>query len=83
MTTSSPRQSGRTRDAAVSAPGIAGIAFRAARMPLGRIGSPDQIADAAVVLAAADWQQITGRTFHANGGDFLYCGNRFQATDLR
>ncbi len=48
------------------------IAAWAARMPLGRIISPDEVADAAVFLAAAESQQITGQTIHVNGGDFLY-----------
>ena len=48
------------------------IAGRGARLPLGRIIAPDEIADAAVFLAAAQSQQITGQTIHVNGGDFLY-----------
>ena len=48
------------------------IAAAAARFPLGRLIRPEEIADAAVFLAADDSRQMTGQTLHVNGGSFLY-----------
>jgi len=39
-----------------------------ARTPLGRIGQPQDIAPAAVFLASADSEWITGQTLHISGG---------------
>jgi 3-oxoacyl-[acyl-carrier protein] reductase len=39
-----------------------------AQTPLGRIGQPDDIAPAAVYLASADSQWVTGETFYISGG---------------
>jgi 3-oxoacyl-[acyl-carrier protein] reductase len=40
--------------------------------PLGRLISPDEIADTAVFLASADSQPITGQTIHVNGGAMMF-----------
>lgn len=39
--------------------------------PLGRLVTPDEIADAVVFLASGDASQITGQTVHVNGGAFM------------
>ena len=39
-----------------------------AQIPLGRLGSPEDIASAAAFLASADAAYITGETLHVNGG---------------
>jgi 3-oxoacyl-[acyl-carrier protein] reductase len=39
-----------------------------ARVPMGRLGSADEIAAAAVYLASAEAAYITGQTLHVNGG---------------
>ena len=44
---------------------------RGASMPLGRIGQPEDIAQAAVFLASDKAAFITGQTLHANGGIFM------------
>jgi 3-oxoacyl-[acyl-carrier protein] reductase len=41
-----------------------------ARTPLGRIGTPDDVAEAIVLLATADW--ITGQVLAADGGVSLF-----------
>lgn len=40
----------------------------AASIPMGRFGSPDDIAAAAIYLASAEAGYITGQTLHINGG---------------
>ncbi len=47
------------------------LADMAAAMPLGRLITPDEIADAAVFLASDESRQMTGQTIHVNGGQFL------------
>ncbi len=47
------------------------IAETAARVPLGRLIRPEEIAEAAVFLASDDSRQMTGQTLHVNGGSFL------------
>jgi len=47
------------------------IAELAARLPLGRIIEPGEIADAAVFLASPESRQMTGQTMHVNGGQLL------------
>jgi NAD(P)-dependent dehydrogenase (short-subunit alcohol dehydrogenase family) len=42
------------------------------QVPLGRIGTPDDIADLAVFLASDASRHITGQTIHVNGGQYLY-----------
>jgi 3-oxoacyl-[acyl-carrier protein] reductase len=42
------------------------------QIPLGRLGSPDDVAAAAAFLASDAAQYITGETLHVNGG--LYMG---------
>jgi NAD(P)-dependent dehydrogenase (short-subunit alcohol dehydrogenase family) len=44
---------------------------RAASMPLGRMGQPDDIANVAVFLASEKSALMTGQTVHANGGVFM------------
>jgi glucose 1-dehydrogenase len=43
----------------------------AAEIPLGRIGVPEDIAGAAVYLASADSDYVTGSTFYVDGGLLL------------
>ena len=47
------------------------IAARGAAMPLGRIGTPEDIANVAVFLASAKSAFMTGQVVHANGGLFM------------
>jgi NAD(P)-dependent dehydrogenase (short-subunit alcohol dehydrogenase family) len=42
------------------------------QVPLGRIGTPDDIAELAVFLASDVSCHITGQTIHVNGGQYLY-----------
>jgi NAD(P)-dependent dehydrogenase (short-subunit alcohol dehydrogenase family) len=44
---------------------------RAASMPLGRMGQPEDIANVAVFLASEKSAFMTGQTVHANGGVFM------------
>jgi len=44
---------------------------RAAAMPLGRMGQPEDIANVAVVLASEKSAFMTGQIVHANGGIFM------------
>jgi len=39
-----------------------------ARIPMGRIGSPEEIAAAVIFLASNEASYVTGQTLHANGG---------------
>jgi NAD(P)-dependent dehydrogenase (short-subunit alcohol dehydrogenase family) len=47
------------------------LAARAAAMPLGRMGQPEDIANVAVFLASENSAFVTGQTVHANGGVFM------------
>ena len=47
------------------------IAASAATIPLGRIGQPEDIARAALLLASDEAGFITGQTWHVNGGSYL------------
>jgi 3-oxoacyl-[acyl-carrier protein] reductase len=47
------------------------LSARAATMPLGRIGRPEDIAEVAVFLASERSAFITGQVIHANGGVFM------------
>jgi 3-oxoacyl-[acyl-carrier protein] reductase len=42
------------------------------QVPLGRMGTPEDVADLAVFLASAEARHITGQTLHVNGGQYLY-----------
>ena len=50
------------------APGSRGLE----RIPLGRRGIPQELADLYVFLASEESSYITGQTFHINGGAFRY-----------
>jgi NAD(P)-dependent dehydrogenase (short-subunit alcohol dehydrogenase family) len=41
-------------------------------VPLGRMGTPEDVADLAVFLASEEARHITGQTLHVNGGQYLY-----------
>ena len=41
------------------------------QVPLGRIGTPEDVADLAVFLASDESRHITGQTIHVNGGQYL------------
>ena len=45
---------------------------RTAGIPLGRLGSPEEVANACAFLASDDASFITGQTIHVNGGAFTY-----------
>lgn len=47
------------------------IAATAAKLPLGRIIQPKEIADAAVFLASNEAVQMTGQVMHINGGQIF------------
>lgn len=47
------------------------LVARAATMPLGRLGQPDDIANVAVFLASNRAAFMTGQVVHANGGIFM------------
>jgi 3-oxoacyl-[acyl-carrier protein] reductase len=42
------------------------------QVPLGRMGTPEDVADLAVFLASEEARHITGQTLHVNGGQYLY-----------
>ena len=42
------------------------------QVPLGRLGTPEDVADLAVFLASNESRHITGQTIHVNGGQYLY-----------
>lgn len=44
---------------------------RAQRIPLGRMGRPEDIANVAVFLASEESAFMTGQTLHANGGTYM------------
>ncbi len=41
------------------------------QVPLGRMGTPEDVADLAVFLASEESRHITGQTLHVNGGQYL------------
>ena len=41
------------------------------RVPLGRLGRPEEIADAIAFLASPRAAYITGETIHVNGGMYM------------
>jgi len=41
------------------------------RIPLGRLGSPDDVAHAVAFLASREAGYITGATLHVNGGMYM------------
>ena len=40
----------------------------ASQIPMGRLGNPDEIAQAVLFLAGESGSYITGQTLHVNGG---------------
>ena len=42
------------------------------QVPLGRMGTPEDVADLALFLASEEARHITGQTLHVNGGQYLY-----------
>jgi len=44
---------------------------RESRIPLGRVGTPEEVAEAIAYLASPAASYITGTTLHVNGGTFL------------
>jgi 3-oxoacyl-[acyl-carrier protein] reductase len=44
---------------------------RAARLPLGRVGSAEEVAEVIAFLASPAASFITGTTIHVNGGAYL------------
>jgi 3-oxoacyl-[acyl-carrier protein] reductase len=42
-----------------------------AQVPLGRLGSPDDIAAAVAFLCGSEAAYITGETLHVNGGMYM------------
>lgn len=47
------------------------IAAAARAVPLGRIAAPEDIAQTAVFLASDNAAQVTGQTWHVNGGSYF------------
>jgi 3-oxoacyl-[acyl-carrier protein] reductase len=45
---------------------------RAAGIPIGRLGLPEELAKACAFLSSDDASFITGQTIHVNGGAFSY-----------
>jgi len=48
------------------------LAENAAQVPLGRLASPEEVADAAVFLIGNDARYITGATLNVTGGQLMY-----------
>jgi 3-oxoacyl-[acyl-carrier protein] reductase len=44
----------------------------AANIPLGRVGTPEEVAACAVFLASEEARYITGHTLHVNGGMAMF-----------
>jgi 3-oxoacyl-[acyl-carrier protein] reductase len=42
-----------------------------ARIPLGRLGSPEDVANAVAFLASPAASYVTGTTLHVNGGMYM------------
>jgi NAD(P)-dependent dehydrogenase (short-subunit alcohol dehydrogenase family) len=40
-------------------------------VPMGRLGRPEEVANAILFLAAEDASFVTGETFNVNGGSFM------------
>ena len=38
------------------------------QVPVGRLGTPDEVASAVIYLAASEASYLTGSTLHVNGG---------------
>ncbi len=49
----------------------AALAERAKKIPLGRLGLPEDVADAVAFLASEESRYITGQTLCVNGGDLM------------
>lgn len=49
-----------------------GLAWQLARIPMGRVGQPDDIAAVVLFLCSSDASYITGHTLVADGGWLLY-----------
>jgi 3-oxoacyl-[acyl-carrier protein] reductase len=47
------------------------IAERAQRLPLARIGKPEDVAEAVLFLVSKGSSWVTGQTLHVNGGDMM------------
>jgi 3-oxoacyl-[acyl-carrier protein] reductase len=47
-------------------------AWKRAQLPLGRFGTPDEIAPTAVLLASSDGDYYVGQTLSPNGGDVMF-----------
>jgi len=62
---------GSIRTPMTSESGDAGIAQRAARTVVGRIGEPEDIAATVAFLASEDAGYITGATLDVNGGSSM------------
>jgi len=62
-----------TTDTAQPRYGMSEEALQAAgrQVPLGRMGTPEDVADLAVFLASEESRHITGQTLHVNGGQYL------------
>ena len=48
------------------------LAAAGARIPLGRIATPEDIAALAIFLLSGDAAHVTGQTLQVNGGEYLY-----------
>jgi 3-oxoacyl-[acyl-carrier protein] reductase len=51
--------------------GEAELQAMARQVPLGRMGQPEDVADAAVFLASSEARHVTGQVIHVNGGAYL------------
>jgi len=49
-----------------------GMAWQLARIPMGRVGQPDDIASVVLFLSSAEAGYITGHTLVADGGWLLF-----------
>jgi 3-oxoacyl-[acyl-carrier protein] reductase len=47
------------------------VASLVSRIPMGRTGSPEDVAAAVAFLSSPDASYITGQTIHVNGGFYL------------
>jgi NAD(P)-dependent dehydrogenase (short-subunit alcohol dehydrogenase family) len=60
-------------------PGVLDFDAIRERIPLGRLGTPEEIAEVAVFLASDAGAFVTGTTIHADGGVLAYVGPARQA----